>query len=429
MKCKDYHKLMSLFLDGRLDGERERALKEHLAVCERCAEKLAFLEAAERRAREIEPEEPPREYWSTFSGRVVDRIETAREERSVYSLKRRLAGLFTISPARLRIAAGVVSVAVVASVVILYISRRGGDIVPPRMVTQTERLAGAGEHRGDEQAAITPERAEPEREALDTRTMPVPAPGEGEKKEAPATPDLEERAVSEPGARDRQPVTEEETAVIEERAREKSEPAAALDAEKREREDATALDAESRAREAAAAEDAEKLEREDATTEGAEKREEEDAVPQDRMGSTMGKRSKALSPAYEKSLPERKIDKSAMTEKSDIGIARDREQFDLNGTFVPKVTEADTSIFEDELKMHIERWTAYIESNPGDSLSIDGFEQVAIAYYLLSRLTRDEAVIREGSSTVREYADRAADPALRDVLLEILRKMEALRTD
>ena len=185
-----------------------------------------------------------------------------------------------------------------------------------------------------------------------------------------------------------QPVTDKETVAIEEPAREEGEPV---------------------------------------TAEGMEKRERESAASLDRMKSAAKERGKALSPGHEESLPERKMKKSAMIAESGAVTARGREQFDLNGTVVPGVAEADTSMSEDALRMHIQRWTAYIAHNPGDSLSLHGYEQVAIAYYLLSRLTRDEEVIIEGSRTVREYADRTDDPVLKSILLDKLQKINALR--
>jgi hypothetical protein len=159
----------------------------------------------------------------------------------------------------------------------------------------------------------------------------------------------------------------------------------------------------------------------------AEKRDDETAAPVVKMKSSKRTRERAASRDNEKALPEEESLKWAMIAESGAGAKTAREHFVLNGAVVPRIAETDTSVPEDTLRLNIQRWKAYIEENPGDSLSLHGYEQVALAYYLLSRRTRDEAVMAEASRTVMEYIERAEDPAMREMLLDVLHKIEALR--
>ena len=334
MKCKRYDTLIHLFLDGRLDGERERRLKDHLATCRHCAEKLAFLEATEKKARTLEPGEPPQEYWNTFSGRVMAGIEAGKRKEPAFNIGRMLAGLFSMSPAGLRIAAGVVSVALVVTVTILYINRHGGDIVPPRTAEQPARQPGT-EIRAEENGGI-PEQSPDRAEEL--------TGGEG----------AEKRAV-------------EETA-----------PAPVKDEEPTKKREARTLAVEK-------------------TTDKA----------RTYVDGTRGR--------------------PAMNAETEIPYMAAGDGFDLDGTAVPRIGEADTLMPESVLRTVIDAWNSYMEEYPSDSLTLQGYEQVATGYVLLARLGARDSDIAEGVKRIEEYAGRADDPALRNILLDKLQKIHALR--
>ncbi len=59
MSCEKFDKLINLFLDGRLDQNQERELKEHLSQCQGCREKLIFLRSVETKVKGIEAKQPP----------------------------------------------------------------------------------------------------------------------------------------------------------------------------------------------------------------------------------------------------------------------------------------------------------------------------------------------------------------------------------
>ncbi len=349
MKCEECDTLMYLSLDGRLDGEQEKRFREHLAGCTRCSEKLAFLDATEEKARAIEPEEPPREYWNTFSGRVISKIESGRERTPAFVLKKILGGIFSMPPAKLRIAAGVVSAAVVVVVAILYINQRGGDIVPPRMVEQTER-----------QPATVPPTEEGDSGERGGKGAPAEL-GKAEKKQR-----SEEVLPKE--------VFEEE--------KEKRAMAAAPVSEK----------------------DEERTERRDAR------------IPA--VGKTPDKTGAYL---------DKTRGKPSMAEETEALHMAAEEHFDLDGTVVPRISEADTLMPGSVLRTLVETWNSFIERNPRDALARRGYEQSATGYYLLARLGARDSDIAEGVERIEEYAGRTVDPALKNILLDKLQKIRALR--
>jgi len=103
------------------------------------------------------------------------------------------------------------------------------------------------------------------------------------------------------------------------------------------------------------------------------------------------------------------------------------ESYVLYGGTVPRVSAADTSMTEAVLLNVIHQWVLHIKRNPLDPENGEGYVQVANAYYLLARLTRDEAVISQGSWLVQEYADRVDDPELKKLLLDSKARIESFR--
>jgi len=81
----------------------------------------------------------------------------------------------------------------------------------------------------------------------------------------------------------------------------------------------------------------------------------------------------------------------------------------------------------DELRRTIQVWKAYIQENPADSLTNQGYLQVATCYYLLAKLSQDTTVISEGSKLIEEYLDQIKDPTVKEKLGARLRKIKALR--
>jgi hypothetical protein len=81
----------------------------------------------------------------------------------------------------------------------------------------------------------------------------------------------------------------------------------------------------------------------------------------------------------------------------------------------------------DELRITIQVWKAYIEKNPLDSLTNQGYLQVATCYYLLAKLSQDTTLISEGSKLIREYLSQIKDPMIEDKLRDRLKKIKTLR--
>lgn len=385
MKCEEYGRLVHLFLDGRLDEEEEKRLKDHLAVCERCAEKLTFLRTVEKRAKAIEPVEPPADYWDAFSGRVTAKIGAGRGRRA-FVLKRALASLFTASSPRLRIAAGVVSIAVVVIVGALFLKERGDEIVPPRRVAEMERSpayeGGVREERQD--AVLDRSKRDIDRHA-ETPESDLETARTGVKKEKDL---LLEETVS---AKKKVP----DTAEYHERP------------EGGETETAEMVVTEL----SVAAQETEAPSTESETI----------TKSVDSAAPMFGRKT------YEpEDLREEEMNKSALARMAAAPPGEAENRYALNGTVVYRIDEGDTAIPDTELVRLIEVWKAYVEENPQDSLTLHGYEQVATAYYLLAVHTRDEAVISEGSRLIEVYAAQTTDPRLRELLSGKLHKIRAL---
>jgi hypothetical protein len=386
VKCEEYGRLAHLFLDGRLDEEEEKLLKEHMAVCERCTEKLALLRAMEERAKGIEPVEPPKEYWDTFSGRVMATIDAGKKEKAASGLKKTLAALFTVSSPRLRIAAGAVSIAVVVIVGVLFLKERGGEIVPPRRIVETERSPGYEGIRREERQDAVVDRSK--------RQMDRHA-------ERPES-DIE---IARTGVEEEKGLPPEETVSGKKIAPEKE--------KTRERDEGV-------------------------ETESAEMvvMEESVAAPEreasQRIAGKTARRLDSAAPALGRKTDKseafrgEEMNKSALARIAGAPPGATDDHYVLNGTAVYRIEEVDTSIPENELGKLIEVWTAYIEENPHDSLILHGYEQVATAYYLIVIRTHDEAVISEGSRLIEGYAAQSDDPVLKEILLKMQQKIKAL---
>ncbi len=99
----------------------------------------------------------------------------------------------------------------------------------------------------------------------------------------------------------------------------------------------------------------------------------------------------------------------------------------VGGVTLHEITDQDTLMREDELRNLIVAWTTHIEKNPSDSLASEGYQQVASAYCLLARQTRDEGVASEGARVIHTYLDRAKSPAVRDFLAAKLAEIQSLQ--
>lgn len=407
MSCERLDRLIHLFLDGRLDQDQERELKEHLSKCERCAAKLALLRSMEGSARRIETKEPSQEYWNTFSSRVRDKIAAREQESPGFDLKRALESIFAYSPLKIKVAAGLVSIVLVFIIGKLYIDYKGQEIVPSKVTVQPEQPPPLEITDMEEEEALpaaqTKERAQPipeKPEVQKERAVPVVEPGKVKPGQETARGKAEVltkkgEPAPEPGVREEMPsvgvpapperlVEEAEEPPKAQLETAKAEPVGAGVEEK-------AKDKESREIMAPREEAAKVV----GIPEPAEVKEPKQFVLRDLRASV-----RAVAPA---------------------------EQYLAREMTIPRIEEDDTLMRVEDLAQAIQVWKAYIEKNPDDSLTNEGYLQVATAYYLLAKLTADTTRISEGSKTIEEYIQQVKDKEIKDQLNDRVRKIEALR--
>jgi hypothetical protein len=404
LKCERFDKLIHLFLDGRLEKDKESDLEEHLSACEKCARKLALLKSMEGAAKKIQVEEPQQEYWDTFSSRVREKI-TRREERSLaFGLKQALQGFFSFSPLKIKVAAGLISVVLVFIVGKLYVDYRGQEIVPRKESMQTQEQprpdATKATQKGEvsqaedrDRAARPPDEPKREKKAVDIE--------EAKKKETP------------PG----EPISEEEIA---------TEELGTLTAPE--------VVAERGVSAPAPTPDVQTL----AEPEGPSKQlsEETEATGAGMKDEAKGKAAIEMPAQVKGTGKEEGVSRKAEQERTASEVRNilipqygfvGPDRFLLDQNMVPKMGEYDTLRQADELKRAIKIWKDYIKENPTDSLTNQGYLQVAMAYYLLAKLSQDTTVISEGKKLIETYLGLIAEPALKEKLRDRLEKIKALR--
>lgn len=399
MRCEDFDELIHLFWDGRINEREREELEKHLLTCKRCKEKLALLESIEKGAKDIKIKEPSQEYWDTFSSRVRERIVAQREESFSFRLKKAFENIFAFSPLKVRIAAGVISLVFVFIVGKLYFDYRGKEILPT-----TPRVG-----RREKPAPHVPE--------LKGETVPLEQ--EAKKKKAITPTDKSERPAAP------QVIPEEKTisvAPIEEKEGKKDEigpppeelkkPAAPqIVSEKKitpemvePKEEILSTEAYSTG---AGAEEKGKVLEQAAPPEP--KAKDMDAVP-----------LKEITKRAERKPPAVVFDRA-------IQAASEKEYYVINNKKLLKLKEKYIHLQEDMLRETIKSWMVYIQENPKDSLANEGYLQVAIGYYLLSKLTQDESDIAQGIEVLEKYEKQVPDPKTKEELNKKLKQLRALK--
>ncbi len=403
MSCDTFDRLINLLLDGRLEQSEEKRLNEHLSQCKACREKLSFLQSIEAKARGIRAEEPPQAYWDTFSSRVTGRIR-AQEEKSVrFGLKKVVDSVFSYSPLKVKVAAGVISLVFVFIVGKLYVDYRGEHILPSEkavVVKEAPRLEVA-ETKLKEQLP----QEEVKTEAKPEAPMPVvKEPG-----------DLD-RAATERGIAGKKAPVEKEGAAPEEEGI----PAVTEVAEEKG---------------AAARAPAPVI---PAPVEG---KAEAEAPAESQVAGAGADREARKKRTAKKALPEELVQKAedlaAQEELKDIlatqvGFVAAEDalrpaRYMVDGHSIPNIRETDTLMLADTLNRVIQVWKAYSQGHPADSLTETGYLQIATAYYLVARASRDTTVASEGSNLIEGYLKQVEDPAAKEGLSSMLNKIRALR--
>lgn|GEM_PF-1310695 len=406
MRCERFDKLINLLLDGRLDQSKERELKEHLSQCERCQKKLALLESVEGRAKKIEIEEPAREYWDSFSIRVREKVLARKEKSPVVRLRKALENILTFSPLKIKIAAGLISVVLVFIIGKLYVDYRGQEILPSKTVVKTEEQPQLDIVEIEKKEGVPIEDRE--------RLIPL---GKPEMERKPALVDQREgKAVPE--------VTVEgkKEALLKEKkmpsppkiAEEKAVPAYAPALE-----DQIPIEIEKPPEQQFISPEAEPV------GAGVEEGAEEKVV---RKMAAPKKKAQKAEKVPQKGEAERAVSKDVVAfTKPPLKASLAMDQYVVKEKILPKIEEDDTLTQVNELTRIIQVWKAYIEENPLDSLTNQGYLQVATCYYLLVKLSQDTTVISEGSKIIEEYLDQIKDPTVKDNLSDRLKKIKALR--
>ena len=405
MRCEEFDELIYLLWDGRMDERKKEELEKHLSTCNRCKEKLALLESIEKRAKGIKIKEPSPEYWDTFSTRVRERI-IAQEEKSLsFKLKKIFENIFTFSPLKIKIAAGVVSIIFVFIVGKLYVDYRGKEIVP-----------------------ILPRTESKEKPAL---YAPKP-----EKKVAPPV-DLKDKAKAKEVVIPQEARFERGEALVSPKEELKSEEVPALEPEGK----GEKISTQAELRKIGVPPE-EKVKKEEKPVPPAQELKEEtlliETYPAGGGVEEKGKvPPKVIQPEQRAkdvgSVPLMPEAKTAERKKLSVALERaieaspTKNYYFLQSEEVLQIKEEDTLLHADTLKKIIESWNGYIEKNPKDSLTNQGYLQVAIGYYLLSKLTQDESVLAKGIELLEKYEKQITDPKIKEELNNKLKELKALK--
>jgi len=188
MICKDFERLIHLFLDQELDEQKREELEKHLAECQKCREKFETLKLVEEKAKGIKIPEPEEAYWERFSQRVRQRIISRQKQPFGAKLRGFLTNIFVFPPTRLKVAAVVASLILVIIVGKLYIDYRG--TVPERVkYAEKETTKGEAPKMEKKIAAYAPEETAPPMEETKIEKQKAPDTKKGaieEKREKPA---------------------------------------------------------------------------------------------------------------------------------------------------------------------------------------------------------------------------------------------------
>ena len=415
MKCDKFSKAISLYLDGRLDKAGETAFREHLSTCRRCAETLAALDSAQSAAKATTAAEPRPAYWDTFSNRVMERIE-AEKERKARSPLRDLAVRILPAPGRrLRLAAGVASIALAIVVGVMYVDRQGDRVVPPGVPAPSDRQK-------------VPEVAKDMRTA---ETSPEVAIGQ-RKQQEPTDALKEMEAGGVPGG------TQAEAPAVAAKREEippagKKEPSPPADANEPLKVATQSVSADKQATTPQAPAKPAEETKADKTAEpsvaeiGAVER-----APVQKAAESATDASRAAEKTTDtKTIAAEKMERSRVVSVTAFEMAAGGrptvESYVVGGVTLQKITDNDSLLSADELRTLIASWKTHIEKNPTDTLNSEGYRQVATAYCLLAKKTGDEAVVSEGAQTIKSYLDRVEDPNVKEFLAARLEEIEGRR--
>lgn len=95
MRCKEVNSLMESYLRGKLDGNAQHKIEEHLGACTKCQENLVIHKSLKELVNEEAAEYTDNPF---FANKVISRIE-ARKISSQLVLRTRLIGYAAVAAA------------------------------------------------------------------------------------------------------------------------------------------------------------------------------------------------------------------------------------------------------------------------------------------------------------------------------------------
>jgi hypothetical protein len=403
LSCDGIDKLISLFLDGRLNESQQQKLKDHLSSCRSCREKLSFLQSVEQKVKGVKAHEPPDEYWKTFSVRVREKI-MARQEKPALGLRGIIESVFSFSPLKIKIAAGVVSVLFVFVVGRLYLEYRGEHIAPPQESAQM-RQEPKSDHVQEE---LGNKPSPPGESGKQAAPVVVAKPGtakepasESRKETLPSQVAEAEKYASQKGGKTPSPPL-----VSDEEAPSTAVPSVQIPAPVKAEAEERDLVSESKSAGAGVDQRTQKKKTEIISVPETGTLKGGDSTQENRLKEILSTQVGFVSP-----------------QTSSRVVFHPLE----GGPPIAKIGEADTAVEADTLKRVIEVWRAYVKEHPTDSLSKEGYLQIATAYYLLARASQDTSVVSEGSGVIEQYIDQVQDSTVKGGLNRRLKQIQALR--
>jgi hypothetical protein len=418
LSCKKYGQWVHLFWDKRLNQDQEEEFKRHLAECKTCQEKLYFLESVEGKAKGLRAKEPAKEYWDTFSSRVREKIAASKEESTVFGWKRAFANIFVLSPWKIRIATGLVSIVLVFIIGKLYMDYRGKTIIPKEPATPAVKEAPL-------RITETEKKEIPSKEETKDKTSPSI---EQPKKALPiVSSDQEKGKVTSPvveGAEKQAGLKEQKISLTDKAAEQKSN---ALPAPVAEEKGVTPI-VKPQAEETPPQVAEHPISAEAAPAAGAGKVIDTAKTKEVRILNREEKTIKfaEISAKDQEEKPMKSFIKLPSVDKAPSFYSLTIHDKGIDEAMVPQIKETDTLIQADELRDIIQIWKDHFKDNLTDSINEQGYLQVATAYFLLNRLSVDSTVINQGSYLIEQYMNRTKDPAIKDQLSDKLEKIKAL---
>lgn len=385
MICKDFEKLIHLYLDGKLDEQKRKEVEKHLAECQKCREKFESLKLVEEKAKGIKIPEPGDAYWESFSQRVRERIISKQKQPFGVKVKDFFATTFVLSPNRLRVAAAVASLVLVFIIGKLYIDYRG---------TVPERLKPVEV----EAPVVEPPQIEEEK--------PSPAP------EKPAPKREKKRVVEQKAAEIKEEASKEEV----------EKPTPPVQPEPKE---------------VTAGKGAELITKKPIigsmrkTVAVPEIAEQEVLKPEEKQEAPKAAMRTLADVEKKKAKPQSKVEIECFVDKMPLQeeMAPREKCFYLfeDSIQIPDIDYFGSKLSSDSLRVISDFWKKFVQDNPADPFVEYAYLQIAAAYYYSFNKTKDETIRVEGIKRIEEFLKISQKEGTKEGLRQRLEKLKGLK--